>query len=35
MINKIIKTRIKNGKKQNYVSWAGFPDSKNSWIDDD
>ena len=35
LIEKIIKTRIYKGKKQNFVKWIGYSDSKNSWIDDD
>ena len=31
-IDKIIKTRTDKGKKQYFVSWLGYPDSFNSWI---
>ena len=30
--NNIIKTRIKNKKKEYFVSWRGYPESFNSWI---
>ena len=33
-INKIIKTRIKNGEKEYLVNWLGYPDSFNSWVTD-
>jgi len=32
IIEKKIKSRIKNGKKEFYVKWYGFDDSHNSWI---
>ena len=35
LINKILKTRTVKGKKQYFVSWIGYDNSKNSWIDDD
>jgi Integrase core domain len=33
LIDKIIKTRTKLGRKQSYVSWKGWPEKFNSWID--
>jgi transposase InsO family protein len=32
--DKILKTRIKNGKKQYFVSWEGYPSKFNSWVTD-
>jgi hypothetical protein len=32
-IEKIIKTRLKDGKKQYYVKWLNYPSSDNSWVD--
>ena len=32
-INKILRRRKKNGKLQYLVSWLGYPDSFNSWVD--
>lgn len=31
-LDDIIKTRIKNKKKEYFVSWKGYPDSFNSWV---
>ena len=31
-IDRIIKTKIVNKKKQYFVSWKGYPDSFNSWV---
>ena len=31
-VEKILKTRTKNGKKEYFVKWLGYPDSMNSWI---
>ena len=31
-IDQIIKTRIKNNKKEYFVSWKGYSDSFNSWV---
>ena len=31
---KKLRTRIRDGKKQYYVRWIGYPDSQNSWIDE-
>jgi hypothetical protein len=33
LIDKIMKTRTKLGRKESYVSWQGWPDKFNSWID--
>jgi Integrase core domain len=33
LIDKIIKTRTKSGRKQSYVSWKGWPSKFNSWIE--
>lgn len=32
-INKVLRERIKNGKKQYYVSFIGYPASENSWVE--
>ena len=32
-IEKILKTRVKDGRKQYYVKWLNFPSSDNSWVD--
>lgn len=32
-IEKILKTRVKDGKKQYYVKWLNYPSSDNSWVD--
>jgi hypothetical protein len=34
-IESIIKTRTKNGKKEHFVKWIGYPDKFNSWISED
>jgi hypothetical protein len=31
-VEKILKTRTKNGKKEYFVKWLGYPNSMNSWI---
>jgi Cdc6-like AAA superfamily ATPase len=31
-VEKILKTRIKNGKKEYFIKWKGYPSSMNSWI---
>ena len=31
-IEKILRTRHRNGVKENFVSWLGYPDKFNSWI---
>ena len=31
-VEKILKTRTKNGKKEYFVKWLGYPGSMNSWI---
>ena len=33
LINKIIKSKTRNNKKQYFVSWQGYDDSFNSWIE--
>ena len=33
IVNKILRRRKKNGKLQYLVSWLGYPDSFNSWVD--
>ena len=33
-IEKVIKTRTRGGKKQYFVSWAGYEPDQNSWIDE-
>ena len=35
LINKIIKTKKVNNKKQYFVSWLGYKDSFNSWVGSD
>ena len=32
-VEKILKTQVKDGKKQYYVKWLNFPSSDNSWVD--
>ena len=32
-VEKVIRTRINQGKKQYYVKWLGYPESANSWVD--
>ena len=32
-IDKILKTRRRNGKIQYLVSWRGYPSKFNSWVD--
>lgn len=34
-IEKILRERRKNGKKQYFVKWMNYPDSQNSWVDED
>jgi Integrase core domain len=31
-IEKILKTRKRNGKKESFVKWFGYPESFNSWV---
>lgn len=31
-VERIIKTRIRNGKKECYIKWLNFPSTRNSWI---
>jgi hypothetical protein len=31
-VEKILKTRTKNGKEEYFVKWLGYPNSMNSWI---
>ena len=33
-IEKVIKTRTRNGKKQFFVKFIGYPSSENSWVDE-
>jgi len=35
LINKIIKSKTRNNKKQYFVSWQGYDDSFNLWIESD
>lgn len=35
LVEKVIKTRKVRGKKQFLVKWLGFPESKNSWVDEE
>ena len=32
-VDKVIKTRRRNGQIAYYVKWKGYPDKFNSWID--
>ena len=32
-VEKVLKTRRRNGKIEYYVKWKGYPDKSNSWID--
>ena len=32
-VEKVLKTRRRNGKMEYYVKWKGYPDKCNSWID--
>ena len=32
--DQILKTRIKNGVKEYFVSWQGYPSKFNSWVRD-
>ena len=32
-VEKVLKTRRRNGKIEYYVKWKGYPDKFNSWID--
>jgi hypothetical protein len=34
-VEKVIKTRKRNGKTEQYVKWKGFDDTYNSWIESD
>ena len=35
LVDEVLKERKKGKKKQVFVSWLGYPKSKNSWIDKD
>jgi hypothetical protein len=32
-VDSILKRRVKDGRKQVFVSWLGYPDKHNSWED--
>ena len=32
-VEKILRTRRRNGKVEYYVKWKGYPDKFNSWTD--
>ena len=32
-VEKVIKTRRRNGNIEYYIKWRGYPDKFNSWID--
>ena len=34
-IEKVLKRRTKNGRKEIYVKWKGYPKTFNSWIEVD
>jgi hypothetical protein len=31
-VNKVLKTRKRNGIVEKFVSWLGYPDKFNSWV---
>jgi len=33
LVEKVIKSRTVNGKKQDFIKWIGYPDSFNQWVD--
>ena len=33
-IEKVVRTRIRNGKREYFVKWYGYPEKFNSWVDD-
>ena len=33
-IEKVLKTRKRNGRLEFFVRWRGFPDKFNSWVSD-
>jgi hypothetical protein len=33
-VEKVLRTKILNGKKQFYVKWIGYPNHYNSWVDE-
>lgn len=32
-VEKVIKTRVRNGKRQLFVKFVGYPSSENAWVD--
>jgi hypothetical protein len=32
LVNKVLKTRKRNGIVEKFVSWLGYPDKFNSWV---
>jgi hypothetical protein len=35
LIDRVLRTRRRNGKKQFFVKWRGYPDSFNSWVNEE
>ena len=35
LIDRVLRTRRQNGKKQFFVKWRGYPDSFNSWVNEE
>ena len=33
IIEKVLRTRTRGGKKEYFVRWAGYPSSHDSWVD--
>ena len=34
IVEKVVKTRTRNRKREYLVKWLGYPDSFNSWVDE-
>jgi hypothetical protein len=35
LVEEVLDSKVVKGKKQYFVKWLGYPDSQNSWIDQD